>query len=125
MTGTQRRLAILALCVACVAGWSTKGAIAADNLPPAPLPAAAHLSSDTVSAAADGQAMLTVDAPGRFSIRAESKTGVALELVDMITGPGERFGEAGASDGRIDALLDKGTYKIRTFGASGRAATRA
>jgi len=62
MTGSQRQIAILALCIACVAGWSTKAAFAADNLPPAPLPAAAHLSSDTVLAA-KSEAFLPTDLP--------------------------------------------------------------
>ena len=68
-------------------------------------------------AAGEGQALLTVEVPGRFSIRAQSKTGVALQLVDMISGPGERAGDPGSRDGRLDVLLDKGVYKIRTFGA--------
>ena len=95
-----------------------KAAFAADNLPPAPLPAAAHLSSDTVSAATDGQAMLTVDAPGRLFIRAESKTGVALELVDMITA---RLARA------TDALMPcstRGPTRSALLGPKGRAATR-
>lgn len=86
---------------------------------------AAHLSVSSVSAGADGQALLTVDAPGRFVIRAESKTGVALQLVDMITGPGAIVGEAGARDGRLDVLLDRGVYKLRSFGAHGAAGSAA
>ena len=34
----------------------------------------------------------------------------------MLTGPGEREGWPGKQDGRIDALLDTGTYKVRAFG---------
>ena len=79
--------------------------------------AAAKLQVDEVPAAGEGQALLTVEAPGRFSIRAQSKTGVALQLVDMLSGPGEKAGDPATRDGRLDMLLDKGVYKIKTFGA--------
>ena len=91
------------------------------SLPPAESEPSARLSGATVSAAADGQVLLTVEASGRFAIRAESKTGVALQLVDMIAGPGDVAGEAGVRDGRLDVLLDKGVYKLRSFGAQGAA----
>ncbi len=55
----------------------------------APVAASAWLASSEVPAAGEGQALLDVEAPGRFSVRADSKTGVALQLVDMIAGPGE------------------------------------
>src|SRR5262245_4006830 len=60
---------------------------AAPALPSAAPEPSARLSGATVSAAADGQVLLTVEASGRFAIRAESKVGVALQLVDMIAGP--------------------------------------
>jgi uncharacterized protein len=84
---------------------------------PAPPPAAASLESAQVPSAGAHDVLLRVTAPGRFAIRAESATGTALQLVDMLTGPGERAGLAGKNDGRIDALLDVGTYKLRAFGA--------
>jgi len=56
----------------------------------------------------------SVDGPGRITVRAESATGVALRLVDMIAGP---LAEAGERDGRIDALLDRGRYKLILTGA--------
>jgi hypothetical protein len=118
MLGIVRRLRPLALALWAVA-LPGDAASAADNAVRAPAAGTAHLSSSSVSASADAQAMLMVDAPGRFSIRAESRTGVALQLVDMIAGPGELAGEAGVRDGRLDVLLDKGTYKIRTLGAAG------
>jgi hypothetical protein len=34
----------------------------------------------------------------------------------MLSGPGDRAGWPGKQDGRIDALLDVGTYKLRAFG---------
>ena len=110
--------AVSALVLGLVSLAPANGVAAGDVLPPAPAAAAAHLTPERVSAATDAQAILTVDAPGRFSIVSESQTGVALQLVDMITGPGDVFGQAGAHDGRMDLLLDKGTYKVRTFGAA-------
>ena len=62
---------------------------------------------------------MTVDRPGRVAISTHSSSGVALQLIDMMTGPGEQMGVPGVGDGRIDTLLDKGTYKIRVFGAKG------
>lgn len=94
--------------------------------PPAPPPAvavqpvpagAATLSATKVSAAGEGRALLQVERAGRFAISAKSPTGVALQLVDMIAGPGDLAGEAGLRDGRLDVLLDRGTYKLKTFGA--------
>ncbi|WP_457796006.1 hypothetical protein [Methylocystis sp. S23] len=61
----------------------------------------------------DGASLLTIPAPGRYSIRAKSPTGARIELVDMIAGPLDSSGAAGLRDGRIDALLDKGVYKLR------------
>ena len=77
------------------------------------------LDRAAVSAGADSDALLDVRTAGRFMLRAQSKTGVAIQLVDMMAGPGERAGEAGIRDGRLDLLLDKGTYKLRVFGAQG------
>ena len=75
----------------------------------APVTAApAELSLDK-----DGASLLTIPAPGRYSIRATSPTGARIELVDMIAGPLDASGAAGLRDGRIDALLDKGVYKLR------------
>src|SRR5262249_39184794 len=87
---------------------------------PTERPAAASTLSDTrIPADRDGAALLEVQVPGRFSLRAKSATGVALQLIDMATGPGEVAGTAGTRDGRIDVLLDKGPYKLRTSGAAG------
>src|SRR5581483_2678981 len=91
--------------------------VAAD-LPAGPAQAAATLSDAHIPADQDGAVLLEVQAGGRFSLRAQSATGVALQLIDMATGPGDIAGAAGVRDGRIDVLLDKGTYKIRTTGAA-------
>jgi len=116
MTRRKARFAIPALVLGLAFLAPGYGVAAGDIFPPAPAAAVARLAPERVSAAADAQAILTVDAPGRFSIVSESQTGVGLQLVDMITGPGDVFGQAAVRDGRMDLLLDKGTYKIRTFG---------
>ncbi|WP_292531786.1 hypothetical protein [Methylocystis sp.] len=67
----------------------------------------------------DGASLLNVPAPGRYSIRAKSPSGARVELVDMIAGPLDSSGAPGLRDGRIDALLDKGVYKLRVFGVKG------
>ena len=96
-------------------------AIPADITPPG----AAAIDDASLPAAEHAETLLHVSSPGRFTIRAKSASGAALQLVDIMTGPGEEAGVAGAQDGRIDALLDTGTYKLRVrsaAGASGRAA---
>jgi uncharacterized protein len=87
----------------------------ATGLPASPM-AAATLEQDRFATAGETDILLHVTTPGRFSIRATSPTGTAAQLVDMLTGPGERQGWPGKQDGRIDALLDSGIYKLRAFG---------
>lgn len=91
----------------------------APSLGQAQLPPAARLDAAHVAAAAQSETLLHVMAPGRFSIAAHSSSGAALDLVDMITGPTDRVGDAGTADGRLDLLLDTGTYKVRAFSAPG------
>ncbi len=81
--------------------------------------AAAAIEPATLPAAAEGVATLTVTSPGRLTLAAHSRSGAALQLVDMLTGPSAVQGEAGTRDGRIDALLDRGTYRLRVFMAPG------
>src|SRR5215469_11075851 len=81
-------------------------------------PAAATLDGSLFPTAGEHATLLRVTGAGRFAIKAASPTGTALQLVDMLTGPTDVAGEAGAVDGRIDQLLDAGTYKLRLFGAA-------
>ena len=85
---------------------------------PAPTPSVA-ITPPEVRADAHASALVAIPAPGRYRLRVESRTGVALQMVDMIAGPGEKTGAAGVRDGRVDLLLDAGVYKARTFGAAG------
>jgi hypothetical protein len=81
--------------------------------------APARLSPAELPAGRDGSAILTTPATGRYSIRVKSPSGARIELVDMIEGPTDSSGAPGLRDGRIDALLDKGAYKIRVANAKG------
>jgi hypothetical protein len=113
-----RALALLASFVAAGAGAAQSDP--AQRARPTP----ARLSPAELPADRDGAAILTTPAPGRYSIRVKSPSGARIELVDMIEGPTDSSGAPGLRDGRIDALLDKGAYKIRVAnakGASGKA----
>jgi len=87
----------------------------ATGLPTTPA-GVATLDRGRFATAGESDVLLHVVSPGRFAIRAQSSTGTALQLVDMLTGPSDRIGWPGKQDGRIDALLDTGTYKVRAFG---------
>ncbi len=94
------------------------------RLPAVLLPAAAAtLDRAEFPAAAELGTLLHVTAPGRFAITAQSATGTAIEIVDMLSGPSDPAGEPGVRDGRIDRLLDVGTYKIRATMADGATGT--
>ncbi len=76
-------------------------------------------SIEPSSVPADGRrtATITISEPGRYAITAASGSGTALQAVDRLAGPGEIAGVAGERDGRLDLLLDRGTYRLATFGA--------
>nr|WP_294544416.1 lysozyme inhibitor LprI family protein [uncultured Rhodopila sp.] len=94
---------------------------AAPAAPPAdpPIPpnvtpqGAATLDQTQLAAAEHAETMLRVTSAGRFAIAAKSASGAAIQLIDILTGPGGIAGIAGAQDGRLDALLDVGVYKLR------------
>lgn len=81
--------------------------------------AAPVIAPVTVPAAGRAKAIVTIDEPGRYAISVTSKTGVAIELTTRMGGPEGERGQAGASDGRIDAFLDRGEYLVRTRGGDG------
>ena len=82
--------------------------------------AAARLERETLTPEA-AETLLHVTGPGRFTLALRSPGGTALQLVDMLTGPSDPVGVAGAQDGRLDRLLDVGTYKLRAVFAKGAA----
>lgn len=84
----------------------------------------AAVTPDSVPAAGRHETLVSVNAFGRWAVTVASRQGVGLQLVDRMAGPGEVRGTAGEQDGRIDAFLDRGEYRVITFGhekASGSA----
>ncbi len=79
----------------------------------------AHADADSFPAGAPAATLLHVTAPGRFAISVHSRSGTSLDLVDMITGPTGPAGVPGSADGRLDLLLDVGTYKLRLYPVAG------
>ena len=69
----------------------------------------------TLPATGKQEAVVEVSACGKYAVVAKSAQGTALQLIDRMAGPGRKFGQAGVEDGRIDAILDRGTYKIVTY----------
>ncbi len=59
------------------------------------------------------ETLLHISVPGRYSLQAQSNQGTKLEIVDRMAGPFAAAGSVGEQDGRLDLLLDEGTYKIR------------
>jgi hypothetical protein len=83
----------------------------------------AELSSRSLPANGQQETILTVSSFGRYSVTVTGKQGTALQLTDRMGGPWALQGKTGETDGRIDAILDRGQYKIVTFGpekASGK-----
>jgi hypothetical protein len=72
----------------------------------------ARLSRAEVPAAGHQEAILTVDRCGRYSVRAASRQGTAVHVIDRMAGELGAAGEAGHENGRIDLLLDRGEYKV-------------
>jgi hypothetical protein len=72
----------------------------------------ARLSRAEVPAAGRQEAFLTVDRFGRYSLRAASRQGSAVRVVDRMAGELGAAGEAGHENGRLDLFLDRGEYKV-------------
>ena len=53
---------------------------------------------------------------GRYSVQANSKEGVQIEIVDRMAGSLGIDGDPGFSNGRLDLFLDKGEYKLIVIG---------
>jgi hypothetical protein len=74
---------------------------------------AAKLEKTVFEAARTNETLLHISYPGRFSIQATSQQGTRVEIIDRMAGPFAFAGSAGEEDGRLDLILDTGTYKIR------------
>jgi hypothetical protein len=108
------------MCLVGLPANARAAAIPSGANPPA---AQARLDASSVAAAEETSTLLRVSHPGRFALAAHSATGAAVQLIDMLAGPGTPAGAAGAQDGRVDALLDTGIYKLRVFAAKGAGGT--
>ncbi len=78
-------------------------------------PAPITLSAPTVPATGAHHVHIEVDRFGRYALSATSAQGTAVQLVDRMAGPGEVAGVAGSANGRIDAFLERGEYRLRTI----------
>ncbi|VAW62300.1 hypothetical protein MNBD_GAMMA10-2498, partial [hydrothermal vent metagenome] len=61
------------------------------------------------------QTVLNINRFGRYAILTDSEQGSAVQYIDRMAGPSAIMGYAGETNGRIDAFLDKGDYKIITL----------
>ena len=96
---------------------------APQNATPAPkpaTPAAAPTSAGSAkpdkslfAAMGANETLVTVGEFGRYAISVKSDQGTTVQLIDRMAGPGIVDGSAGHSDGRVDAFLDKGQYKVK------------
>ena len=72
-----------------------------------------RLEQTEFAARGANETLLHISVPGRYSLQTQSDQGTEIEIVDRMAGPFAAAGIAGEQDGRLDLLLDKGTYKIR------------
>ncbi|MEE8586733.1 MAG: hypothetical protein V3T83_17975 [Acidobacteriota bacterium] len=75
-----------------------------------------ELESVQLPAAGRQATYLTVNGFGRYSLRVRSESGTGLQLVDRMAGPGQVAGRSGEEDCRLDACLERGRYKLLTWG---------
>lgn len=71
------------------------------------------LDRTLVEAGASSSVLAQVASPGRYSFSVHSSQGARLGLVDRMAGEIQSAGVVGVEDGRIDVMLDRGTYQLR------------
>jgi len=76
----------------------------------------AEFGQDTFPAGGRHETTLQIRSQGRYSIRVNSDFGVAIAVVDAMSGIMAESGTPGESDGRIDLNLEKSVYLIRLEG---------
>ncbi|HXO29360.1 MAG TPA: hypothetical protein VOA80_18570 [Thermoanaerobaculia bacterium] len=74
----------------------------------------ARLRRSEVPAAGRQETILSVERFGRYSVRAASRQGTAVRVIDRMAGELGAAGEAGRENGRIDLFLDRGDYQVVT-----------
>jgi hypothetical protein len=87
---------------------SCKPAAACTSPAPAPM-----LAQNMFTATGTHETIVNIPSFGRYAITVSSVQGTALQLVDRMAAPGDVQGTPGAQDGRIDAFLERGSYKLR------------
>ena len=96
-------IAIIAISLLLVSGTKAR----AQEKPPI-----ASLSQARVEASGRREVILNVREFGRYAVLVKSANGSAVQLIDRMAGPGTLHGRPGEANGRIDAFLDRGEYKI-------------
>ena len=102
---------LVSLVLACVAARPAPAQLLAPSEGPP-----AVLERAEVPASREAAVELRVARFGRYAITVSSTQGVALTLVRRMSGPGASDGVPGERDGRLDVLLERGRYLLRTRG---------
>lgn len=71
-----------------------------------------YQNAATVNTHNEKEIIITIPERGWYSFQAESKTGTAIAVVDLMSGMLAQNGIPGRRDGYIDLLLEQGEYKI-------------
>jgi uncharacterized protein len=80
---------------------------------PAAVKAGIRLDKTLFPAKGNNETVVNIETFGRYSLMVKSDQGTAIQYVDRMAGPSAVDGSAGHGDGRIDAFLDRGQYKVR------------
>ncbi len=77
-------------------------------------------SSETIDqsilpATARQETITKIPSFGRYALTSQSEQGTGLRYINKMSGPSPIDGKAGERDGRIDAFLDIGEYKLVTY----------
>jgi hypothetical protein len=79
----------------------------------APASGPVRLDRTLFAAKGNNETLVTIGEFGRYALSVKSDQGTALQYVDRMAGPSDVDGSAGHLDGRIDAFLDRGQYKVK------------
>ena len=79
---------------------------------------AATLERDRLPAKGRHETIVTISDFGRYAMSSHSEQGTGLQYINKMSGPSAISGRAGERDGRIDAFLDVGEYKLVTHAAA-------
>ncbi|MCP4492049.1 MAG: hypothetical protein GY820_32795 [Gammaproteobacteria bacterium] len=77
--------------------------------------AAPILEKNSLPATGRQETILNIPSFGRYAMLCQSEQGTALGFINKMSGPSPISGKPGIEDGRIDAFLDTGDYKIVTY----------